>query len=168
MAGFALAHLVHDLSAGATLIDRALAVNPNLALAWRLSGWVKIILGELELAIEHLIITRCMRLNPRDPWMCGTYNGIARAHFCAGRYDDASSWAERALGEAPNHAPALLALAAAHALAGRLDEAQKAIARMRELDPAFRISDAKDRLPFRRPEDVARYEEGLRKAGLPE
>ena len=31
MAGFALAYLVHDLSAGAALIDRALALNPNLA-----------------------------------------------------------------------------------------------------------------------------------------
>jgi hypothetical protein len=42
------------------------------------------------------------------------------------------------------------------------------MARMRELDSAYRISDVKDRIPFRRPEDLARYEEGLRKAGLPE
>jgi TolB-like protein/class 3 adenylate cyclase len=165
-AGFALAWLVHDVSAGAALLDRALAVNPNLALAWRLSGWVTIILGELELAIEHL--TRSMRLNPRDPLMCGTYNGISLAHFCAGRYDDASSWAERALGEAPNFAPALRSFAAANALAGRLEGAQKAVARMRELGSAYRVSDAKDRLPSRRPEDIARYEEGLRTAGLPE
>jgi adenylate cyclase len=165
-AGFALAYLVRDLSAGAALVDRALAVNPNLAMAWRLSGWIKIILGELELAIEHF--TRSMRLNPRDPLMCGTYNGISLAHFCAGRYDDAVSWAERALGEAPNHAPALRALAAANALAGRLEEAQKSIARMRELDPAFQISDVRVRFPLRRPDDLARLEEGLRKAGLPE
>ena len=39
---------------------------------------------------------------------------------------------------------------------------------MRELEPAFRISDVKDRFPSRRPKDVARYEEGLRIAGLPE
>jgi tetratricopeptide (TPR) repeat protein len=165
-AGDALAWLVHDLSAGAALIDRALALNPNLALAWRLSGWVKIILGEPELAIEHY--TRSMRLSPRDPLMCLVYNGIAVAHFCAGRYDDAVSWAEKALGEAPNFAPVLRPLAAANALAGRLEAAQKAIARMRELDPAFRISDVKDRFPSRRPDDIARYEEGLRIAGLPE
>jgi hypothetical protein len=36
------------------------------------------------------------------------------------------------------------------------------------LDPGFRISSIKDFLPFRRPEDLARYEDGLRKAGLPE
>jgi hypothetical protein len=58
--------------------------------------------------------------------------------------------------------------AASHALGGRLEGAQRAMARMRELDSAYRISDVKDRIPFRRPEDLARYEEGLRKAELPE
>jgi adenylate cyclase len=165
-AGLALAFMVHDLSAGAALTDRALAVNPNMAWAWGNSGWIKLLLGEPELAIEHF--ARSMRLSPRDPWTRAAYHGISIAHFLAGRYDDASSWAERALGEAPNHAPALGTLAAANALAGRLEEAQKAIARMRELDPAYRISGVKDRLPSRRPEDIARFEEGLRKAGLPE
>ncbi len=164
-AGFALAYLVHDLSAGAALIDRALALNPNLAVAWNTSGWMKIILGEPDLAIEHY--ARSVRLNPRDPLMCLTYHGISLAHFCAGRYDDASSWAEKALGEAPNYAPALRALAAADVFAGRLERAKGAIARMRELD-LYGISDVKDRFPSRRPDDVARYEEALRQAGLPE
>ena len=58
--------------------------------------------------------------------------------------------------------------AAADALAGRLDRAQKAARRVRELDPAFRVSDMKHRFPTRRPEHLAKYEEGLRLAGLPE
>jgi adenylate cyclase len=166
-AGFALAWLVHDVSAGAALIERALVLNPNLAAAWNNNGWIKIILGEPEMAIEHF--ARCMRLNPRDqPLLCVTYHGTSFAHFCAGRYDDAVSWAEKALGEAPNFAPALRSLAAAKALAGRLEDAQEAIARMRELDSGYRISDVKDRFPSRRPEYIAKYEEGLRKAGLPE
>jgi TolB-like protein len=164
--GYALAYLVHDFDAGAALIDRALALNPNLASAWRASGWVKIYLGEPELAIE--CFTRFIRQNPRDPAIFGTYDGIALAHFCAGRYDDASSWAEKAIAQAPNFAPAFRVAAASRALGGRLEGAQRAMARMRELDPAYRISDVKDRIPFRRTEDLARYEEGLRKAGLPE
>jgi hypothetical protein len=91
-----------------------------------------------------------------------TYHGIAWAHFCAGRYDDASAWAEKVLAEAPNYAPALRALAAAHALAGRLEQAQKAVARMREVDSPYRISDVKDRIPSR-PEHAARFEEGCEK-----
>ena len=38
----------------------------------------------------------------------------------------------------------------------------------RQIDPTFRVSDFRRRFPFRRPEDIARWEEGLRKAGLPE
>jgi TolB-like protein len=164
--GYALAYLVHDFDAGAALIDRALALNPNLASAWRASGWVKIYVGEPELAIERF--TRFIRQNPRDPAIFGTYHGIAVAHFCASRYDDASSWVEKAIAQAPNFAPAFRLAAASNALGERLEEAQRAMARMRELDSAYRISDVKDRIPFRRPEDLARYEEGLRKAGLPE
>jgi hypothetical protein len=39
---------------------------------------------------------------------------------------------------------------------------------LREHDPALRISGLKDRFPIRRLEDIARWEAGLRKAGLPE
>jgi len=50
-----------------------------------------------------------------------------------------------------------------------LEQAWKPPARVRQLDPALRVSNLRDRMgPYRRPEDVARYEEGLRKAGLPE
>jgi adenylate cyclase len=47
-AGYTLAYLVRDPDAGAALIDRALALNPNLALGWLLSGRVRINLGDPE------------------------------------------------------------------------------------------------------------------------
>jgi adenylate cyclase len=109
-----------------------------------------------------------MRLSPLDPILFRMQGATASAHFFAGRYDEASSWAEKALRENPNQ-QALRVAAASHALAGRLEEAQKAIARMRPLDPDLRISNLKNRIPtLRRPEDLARYVEGLRKAGVPE
>jgi hypothetical protein len=46
-------------------------------------------------------------------------------------------------------------------------EAKKAIAQVRELDAALLMADLKDWIPFRRPEDLERLKEGLRKAGLP-
>jgi hypothetical protein len=43
------------------------------------------------------------------------------------------------------------------------------VARLRQLNPALRVSTLKDVLgPYRRAEDLSRYEEGLRQAGLPE
>ena len=59
--------------------------------------------------------------------------------------------------------------AAANAFAGRLEKARLAVSRALELDPGMRISTLKDRIGiFRRPEDYAKYAEGLRMAGLPE
>jgi hypothetical protein len=59
-------------------------------------------------------------------------------------------------------------LAASKALAGHLEEARAAVDRLLELDPALRISNLKDRISPLRPEDFAKYVDGLRKAGLPE
>jgi len=52
-AGLALANVVGDVDNGAALIDRAVMLNPNLAWAWLFSGWVKVLLGEPEVAIER-------------------------------------------------------------------------------------------------------------------
>jgi adenylate cyclase len=67
-AGFSLASVVGELDHGATLIDRALHFNPNLARAWNLSGWIRLWRGEHEVAIEHQ--ARAMRLSPLDLRSC--------------------------------------------------------------------------------------------------
>jgi TolB-like protein len=164
--GYTLAFVVHDLDAGSAFIDRALAVNPNLASAWQNSGWVKTFLGEPEEAIQRQ--THMLRLSPLDPLSFRAQGGIAFAHFLAGRYDEASSWAEMALRQRPTFLAAIRELAAAQALAGRIPEAQQTMARLRQLDPAMRVVNVKDWVPLRRPEDLAQLEDGLRKAGLPE
>jgi len=51
---------------------------------------------------------------------------------------------------------------------GWISDYSKAIARLPELDPAMRVSNVKIRAPLRRPEYLAKVEEGLRIAGLPE
>jgi TolB-like protein len=165
-AGWALARIEGQLEAGAAMIGLALTLDPNLAAAWHSSGWVRIYLGEPQIAIEHF--EHAMRLSPLDPLFFGMLNGMAAAHFLAGRYDKASSWAEKALRDHPNYLPALRMSAASNALAGRLAHAQRAMARMRRFDPALRVAGLKDVVPFREPEDCARYTHGLRRAGLPD
>ena len=166
-AGWLLALVVRDLDAGAALVDRALMLNPNLAAAWYFSGWARNWLGEPEVAIEHL--ARAMRLSPLDPYIASIQAATAHAHFFAGRSDEASSWARMALRERPDSHTELRIAAASNALAGRVEEAKKAMARLRQIDPALCVSNLRDVLgPYRRAEDLARYEEALRKAGLPE
>ena len=165
--GWALAHIVRDLEAGAGLIDRALVLNSNLAEAWFYGGWVKNWLGEPEAAIERF--ARAMRLSPLDPRATGMRAGTAHAHFFLGRYDEAASWVAMALQDNPDYQPGLRIAAASNAMAGRPEQAHQAVARVRQLNPTLRVSTLKDVVgPFRRAEDLSRFEEGLRQAGLPE
>jgi TolB-like protein len=164
--GWALAYVVHDLGGAAALIDRALALNSNLAEAWYCGGWIKNWLGEPEPAIERF--ARAMRLSPLDPRVMGMRNGIAHAHFFLGRYDEAASWAAMALQDKPDFRPGLRIAAASNAMAGRPEQAHKAVARLRQLNPALRVSSLKDVLGPYRHADLSRYEQGLLRAGLPE
>ncbi len=164
--GWALAYVVRDLGVGAALIDRSLVLNSNSAEAWHWGGWAKIFLSEPELAIERF--ARAMRLSPLDPMGQGTRAGTAYAHFFLGRYDEAVSWAAMALQDNPDFQPGLRIAAASNAMAGRPEQAHEAMVRLRQLNPALRVSNLKDQRPFRRAEELSRLEEGLRQAGLPE
>jgi TolB-like protein/Tfp pilus assembly protein PilF len=165
--GYALGYVVGQLDDCAAFVDQALTLNPNLAVAWATSGWIKICFGDPDTAITN--VSHALRLSPLDPRKYSWQHYMALAHLCAGRYDDARSWAARALRNSPDNAGALRVAAASHALAGRITEAQQTMARMRHLYPTLCVSRVGEILPpFRRLEDRSRYIEGLRKAGLPE
>jgi hypothetical protein len=93
---------------------------------------------------------------------------MALAHFIAERFDTAASWAEKAFRVRPSYLIVVGVIAASHALAGRMDEARQAMDHLRGFYPALRISNLANWVPFRRPEDLAVFADGLRKAGLPE
>ena len=164
--GIALTFVVGEHDEGAASIDRALALNPNLATTWLLSGWQRIYLGESDLALEHF--SRMMRLSPFDPYTLFAHGGLAHAHFFVGHYEEALLWARKAIQGRPSWRAGLRILAAAAALSGRIEEAQQAMASSREIDPSACLSRIRKMRLFRRPEDLAKLEEGLRTAGLPE
>lgn len=164
--GYALAFVAHDLDHGVAFIDRALAINPSLAWRWHSSDWFRDFLGEPEVAVEHL--EHGMRLSPLGPFIFRTYAGLAYAHILADRYAEAALWAERALQRQPNLLVAVREPAVSNAPAGQLVKARAAMAQLRRSDPELRVSNFTDWLPLRRPQDIATYTEGLRKAGLPE
>ena len=165
--GFVLGYVVGDLENGSAFIERALALNSNLAAAWGFSGWSKVCFGEPDTAIKRAEFA--IRLSPVDPRIFAWQHYIALAHLSAGRYDEAASWAERALRENPNMAAPVRVAAVSYALAGRIAEARQIMKRIRQLDPELRLSNLGDVLPpFRRAEDRARFADGLRRAGLPE
>jgi TolB-like protein/Tfp pilus assembly protein PilF len=165
-AGIAFGFVAGQLEDGDALIDQALALNPNLAWAWLFSGWVKVWLGEPEVAIEHA--ERAMRLSPHDPHTFNMQSVVAAGHFFVGRYAEALSWTKTAM-RAHMNAPLQSCVAVASAaLTGDTDEAEKAMAHVRQLDSELCLSNLEVLMPLRRPEDFTRWADGLRKAGLPE
>ncbi|MBA1144567.1 BTAD domain-containing putative transcriptional regulator [Mesorhizobium neociceri] len=165
--GYVLGYVGGDLDDSAACIDRALALNPNLAAALGVSSWVRACLGEPGKAVEHAALA--MRLSPLDPRLFAWQFNTGLAYFCARHYDEAVAWAGKSLRHQPNYVSAMRVMAAGHALAGRLSEAQQMVARICAFDPLLRLSNLAEVLPpFYRPDDRSRYIEGLRKAGLPD
>jgi TolB-like protein len=164
--GHAFAHFTGDLDGGIALHDRAVMLNPNLAAAWFLGGFLRIWHGESDAAIEHF--ARAMRLSPLDPETYRMQAGMAAAHLFAGRFDTASSLADKASSNLSGFLLAAAVAAASHTLAGRPEQGRRAMAQLRELDPSLRISNLRNWLPIRRAEDLATFADGLRRAGLPE
>jgi tetratricopeptide (TPR) repeat protein len=115
--GFALAYVVHELDDGAAFVDRALTLNPNLAVAWHYGGLVRIWLGDPEAARPRF--GHAMRRSPFDPIIGAMRTDVAYSHFFAGRYDDAISMAEEALRDTPNFIPAQVVAAVSNTFAGR-------------------------------------------------
>jgi TolB-like protein/tetratricopeptide (TPR) repeat protein len=162
----ALSHFGGGIERCSDLLDRALALDPNLAAAWLLSGYLLLWRGLPAAAIERF--EHAMRLNPLDPEMFRMQAGMALAHLFAGHYGMASSWAEKACADMPTFVLAAGITAASHALAGHGDKARQAMALLLQLDPALRIGSLPGWLPFLAPADFRRFAEGLRLAGLPE
>ena len=165
-ASISLAYVVGDLDSGADYAEKALLLNPNLAIAWFFGGMVKVWLGQPEVAIERL--SRAMRLSPHDPLTFNMQAGIAAAHFFAGRYAEALTWAEVSIRGQPEAVNATSVAAASAALLGNSEAAATALERLRRLMPDLHLSNIKDLFPIRPADNLARWAEGLRTAGLPE
>src|SRR5262249_2078819 len=141
-AGYVFALVSREIEQGAALADRAVELNPNLALAWGISGWLKLVLGWPDIAIERN--ARAMRLSPLDPFMRGWQSVTSIAHYLSDRYDEALSWAALAMRPDPNSATPWRVTAASHALAGNVEQARAACARLRALEPTLRVSNIRD------------------------
>ena len=89
--GFQTFYVLGDVESGAALLERARALNPNLAISLGGRWMISACLGQPDLAIKQ--IEHAMRLSPFDPSIGIWENGIALAHFVAGRYEDAVRWA---------------------------------------------------------------------------
>ncbi len=165
--GITLGALAGDSITAASFIERAVALNPNSALAWNARGWNQCLLARPDNAIEAL--HRAVRLSPFDPFGYLFTGGLAIAHSIAGRYQEAMKWVDRSLREQETFFISVRYKVALCGLLGQPEEGRKWLRRLLELRPGFTIAtfdiEARAYAPTELIEVVT---EGLRKAGLPE
>jgi DNA-binding SARP family transcriptional activator/TolB-like protein/Flp pilus assembly protein TadD len=149
-----------------TLHARALALNPNLALAWCFSGLSQCYCGNHEQALRH--IRQAMRLSPYDPHLFFFDMALTMPHFLLGQYEEAATIGRRAIELNPGFTSSYKGYLAALGHLGRAREAGQIRQTLLEMEPGFTVQQAIERSPMSRDEDLARYATGLRLAGLPE
>jgi TolB-like protein/class 3 adenylate cyclase/tetratricopeptide (TPR) repeat protein len=153
----ALAYFGEDIDAMMALVDRALALNPNFARGWFVSGILRLWAGQPDIAIEH--VEASLRLSPRARVRAQLFH-IGAAHFLSRRFDEAAPKLLLAIQEDPSFPNSYRVLAACYAHMGRLDDARKVVKRLLAIT-AVVIPDASFR---RRPEDRELWLSGLRLA----
>jgi adenylate cyclase len=156
-AALALASFGEDIGAMMALVDRALALNPNFARGWHLSGILRLWAGQSDIAIEHS--ETALRLSPRAR-VGATLLTIGAAHFTSRRFDQAVPELLSAIQEDPTHPQPHRLLAACYAHMGLLDEAREVVERLRALTSVVVPSGT----PLRNPEHRELYFSGLRLA----
>ena len=172
IAGHVRAFLHHRLPEAMALHERALAANPNLAMAWALSAITCLYLGDIAEADRRL--ARYKQLCPFHPHAFFYDVGIVIAALLKGDFVAAVA-AGRAASEL--HAgfaavckPYLAALGhlAEAGDAAAADEAARVGARLRAIEPGFSAARFLAGTAFSRAEHVALYARGLRAAGIGE
>ena len=166
MAGISLSVLADEDTLGASVIERALALNPNSAHAWNAKGWVAYRQNQLDSAIDAL--KRAIRLSPLDPLGGYFSGGLALAHLALGRYEEALEWADRALHELPGFAHASRSKVVACVQLGRIEEARREAERMVALHPGSTIAKWQASvIRYLPPKVISVYVDSLSLAGMP-
>jgi adenylate cyclase len=145
---------------------RAIELNPNCSLAYGCLGDLLSESGDPDESIKNNEIA--IRLNPRDPSIFFRYTGIALAHFMAGRYSEAVQWARKSVHRKASWHGGHAVLVSSLAQLNLMDEAKDAVDNYLENCPNGTVSELREAFSIKRPEDLHRFEKGLRKAGIPE
>jgi TolB-like protein/class 3 adenylate cyclase len=167
--GYVLKRRHKDLNQALAAFERAIAIDPNLAVAHNYVGQIKVFLGRSNEAAAHTL--KAIQLSPRDPQLALWYYQLALTYIHEQRYDEAVEWGRRGVQVNPNLRYTYRILAAALALSGRIDEAKTVAADMlrrypKETIGAFRKRESWADANYRAGRD--REIAGMRLAGIPE
>ncbi len=162
--GHTRAFLRHRLEDAQALHDRALALNPNLAMAWVFAGMALSYLGQHGAAMGR--VERYRQLAPCHPhaFFFDAARGIPLLFLR--RHEEAVEVGRAATALQPQFSYPYKTYLAALGHLGFAEEAAEVRARLLAIEPDFTVAKALRRTPVRQEVDRAHYAQGLRRAGL--
>lgn len=166
LAGHVRAYVFHRPREALELHSRALAMNPNLAMAWGLSATTNTYLGRLDEAERQF--ARHRQLSPNDPAAYFYDACTVRLKLSQRDYDSAVQLGRRSTELNPFYLPGLQNYLAALGHAGLLAEAATIRQRVLAVSPTFTVAVAMARDAYEAQSDRRHYAAGLRLAGLAE
>lgn len=143
---------------------QAVKLDPNYADGFGMQAWNWHYAGEPERALAGF--EYAMRLNPRAPFPY--LNAIAEVHFSLGNLDAALEWSTEALERNPEALRQRLLQGAILTELGQIEDAEWEVVEALALQPGITIANLPDIYPYREGSTLARLEQALRAAGLPE
>jgi len=153
--------VLHRTEEGLRAADAGLALNPGSALLYHASGSAKNLLGMFAEGKSDTL--HAIHLSPRDPELGIWYATLAASDIGLGHSDDAITDSHHAIDAGYRTFPVYSNLAAACAMANRIDDARAAVAEALKLNPKYSLKLMSER--YHKPPAVL---DALRKAGAPE
>jgi DNA-binding SARP family transcriptional activator/TolB-like protein len=166
IAGHVRAFLHRRLREAVTLHERALSLNPNLAMAWALSGIAFAYMGDHEEAEKRN--NRYKKLSPLDPHAFFFDAFFILIHLLKRDYESAVAVARAVSEMNPSFSATYKPYLAALGHLGHAREAAVVRRRLLAIEPDFSIERFIATSPLERESDREHYAQGLRLAGLPE
>ena len=152
----------HDEAQSAA--EKMILFNPSFAEGHTALGIILHYAGRSEEALKHF--DRAVALDPLCPDMWLHFQ--AQATYQLGRYPEAVGLLKRRILRSPETDASRALLAACYGQMGLIEEARDAWRELMRVNPDYSVEQRRKVLPYKSPDDFARFVEGLRKAGLPE
>jgi DNA-binding SARP family transcriptional activator/TolB-like protein len=165
VAGHVRAFLHHRLHEAIMLHERALSLNPNLAMAWALSAVAYAYLGDAEEAERR--INHYKKLSPLDPHAFFYDTFYLYIHLLKRDFESAVARGRTVVDMNPSFTASHKLYLSALGHTGRTQEAARVRQRLLELEPELTVERFLATNPLAREEDRKLCAEGLLLAGVP-
>jgi adenylate cyclase len=165
MYGHVQSYLLRDYDRAMLFLDRAIEAGPSSAIAWSMSSATCGFIGNGALAVERA--QRSIRLAPQDAVRFWYEAILGQAYYVYGNYEEAVTWAQRAVGRNGAVVFALRTLTASLMALGKAEEACSAGRHLLRVQPLFSMARYEKLCAFKG-EVRSVWLERLRAAGLPE